>query len=82
MLFWCPVFARIKNFTFFASVSSSYFGVHLTMFETIIFEDVPLVEFMYLVFTHMPGERYCRQLRSLLLSLCYIFQALINSLVC
>ena len=28
------------------------------------FEDVPLVEFMYLVFTHMPGESYRRQLRS------------------
>ena len=25
-------------------------------------EDVPLVEFMYLVFTRMPGERYLRQL--------------------
>ena len=23
-------------------------------------EDVPLVEFMYLVFIHMPGEHYCR----------------------
>ena len=23
-------------------------------------EDVPLVEFMYLVFAHMPGESYCR----------------------
>ena len=29
---------------------------------------------MYPVFTHMPGESYCRQLRSLLL--CYIFWAL------
>ena len=45
-------------------------------------EDEPLVEFMYFVFTHMPGESYCRQLRSLLLYLCYVFQALINSLVC
>ena len=26
-----------------------------------------LVEFMYLVFTRMPGESYCRQLKSLLL---------------
>ena len=26
---------------------------------------------MYLVFTHMPGESYCRRLRSLLLYLCY-----------
>ena len=33
---------------------------------------------MYLVFTRMPGESYHRQLRSLLLNLCYVFQALIN----
>ena len=45
-------------------------------------EDVPLVEFMYLVFTCMPGECYFRWLRSLLLYLCYIFWVLINSLVC
>ena len=30
------------------------------------FEAVPLVEFMCLVFTRMPGESYCRRLRSLL----------------
>jgi len=36
-------------------------------------EYVPLVEFMYLVFTCMPGESYHRQLRSLLLYLCYVF---------
>ena len=35
---------------------------------------VPLVEFMYLVFTHMPGESYRRRLRSLLQYLCYIFR--------
>ena len=46
-------------------------------------EDVPLVEFMYLVFTGMPGESSCRWLWSLLLCLCDIFfWALINSLVC
>ena len=45
-------------------------------------EDVPLVEFMYLVFRCMPSESYCRQLRSLLLYLSYVFWALINSLVC
>ena len=33
---------------------------------------------MYLVFIHMPGESCCRRLRSLL---CYVFRALINSLV-
>ena len=45
-------------------------------------EDVPMMEFMYVVFTHMPGESYCRQRGSLLLYLCYVFWALINSLVC
>ena len=45
-------------------------------------EDVPLVEFMFLAFTCMPGENYRRRLRSLLLSLCFVFRALINSLVC
>ena len=43
---------------------------------------VPLVEFIYLVFTRMPGESYRRRLRSLLLYLCHVFRALINSLVC
>ena len=42
-------------------------------------EDAPL---MYLVFTRMPGESYRRRLRSLLLFLCGVFRALINSLVC
>ena len=42
---------------------------------------VPLVEFMYLVFTCMPGESYRRRLRSLSLYLCYILWVLINSLV-
>ena len=46
------------------------------------FEDIPLVEFMYLVFTRMPGESYHRRLKSLLLYLCYVFRALINSLEC
>ena len=36
-------------------------------------EDVPLVEFTYLVFTRMPGESYRRQLGSFLLYLCYVF---------
>ena len=46
------------------------------------FEDVPLVEFMYIVFTRMPGESYRRRLRSLLLCLRDVFRTLINSLVC
>ena len=45
------------------------------------FEAVLLVVFMYHVFTCMPGESYCRQLRSLL-CLWGVFWALINSLGC
>ena len=45
-------------------------------------EDVALVEFMYLVLTRMPGESCRGRLRSLLLYLSYVFQVLINSLVC
>ena len=37
---------------------------------------------MYLVFTRMPDESYRRRLRSLVLYLCYVFRALINSLAC
>ena len=33
------------------------------------FEDLPLVEFMYLVFTRMPSESYRRRLTSLMLYL-------------
>ena len=54
--------------------------VHAKLFSDI--EDVHLVEFMYLAFTRMPGQSYRRQLRSLLLCLCDVFRALINSLVC
>ena len=47
--------------------------------------DMLLVEFMYLVFTCMPGESYRRvtvgNSGSLLLYLCYVFRAPINSLV-
>ena len=43
-------------------------------------EDVPLVEFVYLVFTRMPGESYCRRLRSLVFCLCCVFRALIYPL--
>ena len=43
-------------------------------------KDVPLVAFMYLLFTRMPCESYRRRLRSLLLFLCDVFRALINSL--
>ena len=45
------------------------------------FEDIPVGEFMYLVFTRMPGESYRRRLRSLLLCFSDVFRALINPLV-
>ena len=45
-------------------------------------ESLLLIEFMYLVFTRMPGESYRRRLMSLLLYLCCVFRALINSPVC
>ena len=44
--------------------------------------NVPLVELIYLVFTRMPGESYCRRLRSLVLCLGDVFQALINFHAC
>ena len=44
--------------------------------------DMPLVEFMYLVFTRMPGEIYRRRLRSFLFPCVTAFGALINSLAC
>ena len=46
------------------------------------FEDIPLVEVMYVVFTRMPTESYSRSLTSLLLCLYDVFRALINSLMC
>lgn len=54
----------------------------LSQSQRLMKEDVPLVEFKFLVFTHMPGESYYRQPRSLLLCVGDIFQVLINSLVC
>ena len=48
---------------------STRYKVHKLHQKYIIFEDVPLVEFMCLVFTRMPGESYRRRLRPLLLNL-------------
>ena len=36
-------------------------------------KDVPLVKFLYLVFTRMPGESYRRRFGSFLLCLCDVF---------
>ena len=48
----------------------------------LFFEDVPLVESVYLVFTRMPGQSCCRPLRPWLLCLCDVFWPLMNSLAC
>ena len=40
--------------------------------HTTLPDDVPLVKFMYLVFTYLPGESYCRWIKSSLLCLCDI----------
>ena len=45
-----------------------------------LWQDVPLVECMYLAITRMPGESYRRRFESLLLCSCDVFRALINSL--
>ena len=45
--------------------------LHWTNYDVcIVFEGVPFVEFINLVFTCMPGESYCRQFRSLLSCSC------------
>ena len=50
---------------------------HLCLLEFVRLRDVPLVEFMYLVLTRMPGESFRQQLRCLLLCLCYVFRVLV-----
>ena len=40
------------------------------------------MELLYLVFARMPGESYRSRLRSLLVRLCDVFQAVMSSLVC
>ena len=50
-------------------------GIYVSM-GGIVFEDIPLDEFMFLLFTHHWW------LGSLLLCLCGVFQALFNFLVC
>ena len=47
----------------------------------VVVEGVPLVEFMYLTFTHMPGESYGKRHGFLLLYLCYVFRAVISPCV-
>ena len=78
-VFWSNFVSLKQNEAQSARAESKHKGVNQCLKPR---EDVPLVEFMYLVFTRMPGESYRRRLRSLLLCLCYVFWALVNSLVC
>ena len=43
------------------------------------FEVLPLVDFVYLVFTHMPGESYCGWFRSLWQCSCHVFRVPMKS---
>ena len=75
-----PLFQMINHnnyYTYQITVCGMPLGSGTTLKDK---EDVPLVEFMCLIFTRMPGESYRRRLRSLLLCLCDVFRALINSL--
>ena len=52
---------------------------------TYVFQDVPVVKFMYLAFTHMPRESYRKKKTQevfVVVRMCDVFRALINSLVC
>ena len=53
------LFCCARQQTFF----QFYLSDTLHLLSIYIAEYVPLVQFMYLVFTHMPGESYHRQLR-------------------
>ena len=78
----CTSLLQLLEIGFASSTALFKTGREKNSLQIFFIEDVPLVEFMYLVFTGMPGESYCRRLRSLLLYLWYVFRALINSLVC
>ena len=54
------------NVLYFQSLDLAFLHFHQAL---IILEDVPLVEFMYFVFTGMPGESYGRSLLSVVLVL-------------
>ena len=67
----CLLFQCCLDVAWFISTSAP-FGIPTLPFDVVPFRDVPLVEFMYLVFTRMPGDSYRRRIRSLLLYLCYL----------
>ena len=77
------VYTKYINSTRGIASNASKYKVHKLHQRYILKnQNVPQVEFVYLVFTRLPVESYSRLLRSLLLCLCDVFRALINSLVC
>ena len=52
----------------------------MSVIPWMIVEDVPVVEFIYLLITQMLGKRYPRRLRSLLLYLCYVIPLCVDHL--
>ena len=82
----CDINADCSNVngTYFCQCQSGFtgngfvcFGTYRLLLWHIIWsnlENVPLVEFMHLVFIRMPGESYRRRLRSLLLCLHDVFE--------
>ena len=71
----CGVYREVVQVNIFLFV----FVVFLFVYLFVCLFVCTKVEFMYLVYTRMPGERYRRRLRSLLY-LRYVFRALITSL--
>ena len=85
----CQWVSSVRFFFFFSSSSYNDGTRQRRLLNTIYMDfvynmmfNVPLVEFMYLLFTRMSGENFRSRLRSLLFCLCDVFRTLINSLVC
>ena len=72
---------RKQNETAATESASCRITEHTRVYLWWSFEDVPLVEFTDWC-PYMQGGSYCRRLRSLLLHLCYVFRAPINSPEC
>ena len=69
ILFWGKNFFQATNLKQNEAQSARAESTHKGVNWRSNLEDVPLGEFMYLVFTRMPGESYRRRLRSLLVCL-------------
>ena len=77
---WCQF--GLFSFLFFLIKISAWLTNISFNEKNKVLEAVPLVEFMYLVFTCMPCESYCGWLRPLLLYLGSVYWTLVNSRLC